>query len=121
MTTPIVALPLSVPYNGAAKKKRVLLLDTSQTKRDLRAEVMRKLGIDVDCAADVLEARSWWRADLYNLVLMCPAKPKAGTGSVPTCEVRLLRKELHSLWAVLSILLLLRILINSPRRRILTL
>src|SRR5208282_1870343 len=70
MTAPIVALPLSAPYNSSAKKKRVLLLDTSQTKRDLRADVMRKLGIDVDCAADVLEARSWWRADLYNLVLI---------------------------------------------------
>jgi hypothetical protein len=31
---------------------------------------MRKLGVDVDCAADISEARSWWRADLYNLVLM---------------------------------------------------
>jgi hypothetical protein len=31
---------------------------------------MRKLGIDVDCAADIGEARSWWRAALYNLVLM---------------------------------------------------
>src|SRR5271156_6983272 len=70
MTAPIVALPLSAPYNSSAKKKRVLLLDTSQTKRDLRADVMRKLGIDVDCAADVLEARCWWRADLYNLVLI---------------------------------------------------
>src|SRR5208282_6466554 len=70
MTAPIVALPLSAPYNSSAKKKRVLLLDTSQTKRDLRADVMRKLGIDLDCAADVLEARSWWRADLYNLVLI---------------------------------------------------
>jgi CheY-like chemotaxis protein len=73
MTAPIVALPLSTPYNSSAKKKRVLLLDTSQTKRDLRADVMRKLGIDVDCAADVLEARSWWRADLYNLVLISVA------------------------------------------------
>jgi len=45
-------------------------LDSSQTKRDLRADVMRKLGIEVDCAADVLEARCWWRADLYNLVLI---------------------------------------------------
>lgn len=70
MTTPVIALPLSTPAGGAAKKKRVLLLDTSQTKRDLRADVMRKLGIDVDCAADVLEARCWWRADLYNLVLI---------------------------------------------------
>ena len=75
MSTPVGGLPLldlpllnsdSVP----AKKKRVLLLDTSQTKRDLRADVMRKLGIEVDCAADVLEARCWWRADLYNLVLI---------------------------------------------------
>jgi DNA-binding NtrC family response regulator len=48
----------------------VLLLDTSQTKRDLRADVMRRLGIEVDCAADVIEARGWWRADLYNLVLI---------------------------------------------------
>jgi CheY-like chemotaxis protein len=70
MTTPVVALLLSTPDRGSAKKKRVLLLDTSQTKRDLRADVMRKLGIDVDCAADVLEARCWWRADLYNLVLI---------------------------------------------------
>jgi hypothetical protein len=70
MTTPVVALPLSTADGVPAKKKRVLLLDTSQTKRDLRADVMRKLGIEVDCAADVIEARCWWRADLYNLVLI---------------------------------------------------
>jgi hypothetical protein len=75
VTTSVIALPLSTPENVPAesipaKKKRVLLLDTSQTKRDLRADVMRKLGIEVDCAADVLEARCWWRADLYNLVLI---------------------------------------------------
>jgi hypothetical protein len=70
MTTPVVTLPLSIPDGLPAKKMRVLLLDTSQTKRDLRADVMRKLGIEVDCAADVLEARCWWRADLYNLVLI---------------------------------------------------
>jgi CheY-like chemotaxis protein len=73
MTAPIIALPLSIPEGGSAKRKRVLLLDTSQTKRDLRADVMRKLGIEVDCAADVLEARCWWRADLYNLVLISVA------------------------------------------------
>jgi hypothetical protein len=70
MTTPELALMQPDPDRIPAKKKRVLLLDTSQTKRDLRAGVMRKLGIDVDCAADVLEARCWWRADLYNLVLI---------------------------------------------------
>jgi hypothetical protein len=61
---------LSAPIPGVVKKKRVLLVDTSQAKRELRAEVMRKLGMDVDCAADVDEARSWWRADFYDLVLI---------------------------------------------------
>src|SRR5438874_11376778 len=73
MTTLMLALPLSNPIRGPVKKKRVLLVDTSTTKRDLRAEVMRKLGMDVDCAADISEARSWWRADLYNLVLVSSA------------------------------------------------
>jgi hypothetical protein len=72
MTTSVIALPLPTPDGSpaSAKKKRVLLLDTSQTKRDLRADMMRQRGIEVDCAADVLEARCWWRADLYNLVLI---------------------------------------------------
>ena len=71
MTTPLPpALPLSALSRGAVKKKRVLLIDTSQAKRELRAEVMRKLGMDVDCAADIAEARIWWRAALYDLVLI---------------------------------------------------
>lgn len=70
MTTSIPVPLLSEPTRGPLKKKRVLLVDASPTKRDMRAEVMRKLGMEVDCAADISEARSWWRADLYNLVLM---------------------------------------------------
>lgn len=70
MTTFVLTLPLPQPIPALAKKKRVLLVDGSPAKRDLRAESMRKLGIDVDCAADITEARSWWRADLYNLVLI---------------------------------------------------
>ena len=69
MTTPFFSTPLSQPLPRQLKKKRVLLVDTSNT-RDLRAEVMRKLGMDVDCAADLIEARAWWRADLYGLVIM---------------------------------------------------
>jgi len=61
---------VSAPIPDTVKKKRVLLVDTSQVKRELRAEVMRKLGMDVDCAADIAEARSWWRAALYDLVLI---------------------------------------------------
>ncbi|OLC99575.1 MAG: hypothetical protein AUH86_02205 [Acidobacteria bacterium 13_1_40CM_4_58_4] len=70
MTTSILASPLSEPIPSLLKKKRVLLVDASSTKRDLRAETMRKLGMEVDCAADISEARSWWRADLYDLVLI---------------------------------------------------
>src|SRR5438309_964969 len=70
MTTLMLALPLSNPIRGPVKKRRVLLVDTSPSKRELRAETMRRLGLDVDSAADISEARSWWRADLYNLVLI---------------------------------------------------
>jgi CheY-like chemotaxis protein len=70
MNSPILPPPLLAHIPSPLKKKRVLLVDASSAKRDLRAETMRKLGMDVDCAADISEARSWWRADLYNLVLM---------------------------------------------------
>ena len=70
MNPPLPTLPLSAPIPDATKKKRVLLIDTSHMKRDLRAEVLRKLGMDVDCAADIAEARVWWRPALYDLVLI---------------------------------------------------
>ena len=67
MTAPIAGLPISgVPD----KKKRVLLVDGCQSKRDIRAETMRRLGAEVDCAADISEARGWWKPDLYDLVLI---------------------------------------------------
>lgn len=53
-----------------AGKKRILLVATYATKRDLRAKIMRKLGVEVDCAADISEARSLWQADSYSLVLV---------------------------------------------------
>jgi len=70
MSSPRLPLALANPIPATLKKKRVLLIDQSTNKRELRAEVMRKLGMEVDCAADIGEARSWWRADLYNLVLL---------------------------------------------------
>jgi CheY-like chemotaxis protein len=70
MTAPISGLPLLPSIPPVLHKKRVLLVDISPASRDLRAEVMRKRGMDVDCAADIGEARSWWRAGLYNLVLI---------------------------------------------------
>jgi len=70
MNTPLLSLPLSAPIPDAVKKKRVLLIDASHAKRDLRAEVMRKVGMDVDSAADIVEARIWWKPALYDLVLV---------------------------------------------------
>ncbi len=70
MNTPLLALPASAPIPSTVKKRRVLLIDASHAKRDLRAEVLRKLGTDVDTAADIAEARSWWRPALYDLVLI---------------------------------------------------
>jgi CheY-like chemotaxis protein len=70
MTATVLASTIPQALSRPFKKKRVLLVDTSATKRDLRAETMRKLGMEVDCAADITEARSWWRADLYDLVLI---------------------------------------------------
>jgi len=71
MTTPsLLSLPLSAPIPSPIKRKRVLLVDASPAKRDRRSEALRTLGIDVDCACDIGEARSWWRTDLYSLVLI---------------------------------------------------
>ena len=70
MNTPLLPLPASEPVPDPLKKKRVLLIDSSHASRDLRAEVMRKRGIDVDSAADIPEARVWWRPALYDLVLI---------------------------------------------------
>jgi CheY-like chemotaxis protein len=70
MSAPMAGLQLSPSIPDVLKRKRVLLVDASASKRDLRADAMRKLGMEVDCAADIDEARSWWRADLYHLVLI---------------------------------------------------
>lgn len=74
MNTPLLELPLSAPIPDEVKKKRVLLVDTSHAKRGLRAEVLRKCGMYVDSAADIAEARSWWRPALYDLVLISMEK-----------------------------------------------
>jgi CheY-like chemotaxis protein len=70
MIAPSIATPESGGLLAPIKRKRVLLVESSSAQRDLRSDTMRKLGIDVDCAADIGEARSWWRAALYNLVLI---------------------------------------------------
>ena len=62
--------PGSMSAIRALARKRVLLVDSYATKRDLRSKIMRKLGVDVDCAANIAEARSLWQADAYSLILV---------------------------------------------------
>lgn len=61
---------MNQPLAPPARNKRILLVVSDDVRRDLRARVLRKLGADVECAADISEARSLWRADSYNLVLL---------------------------------------------------
>ena len=70
MTTSQLTPKVSPPIPSADRKKRVLLIDASSRKRELRAEIMRRLGVEVDSAADIGEARCWWKVDLYDLVLI---------------------------------------------------
>ena len=70
MTTSLLTPKVSAPIPSADRKKRVLLIDASSRKRELRAEIMRRLGVEVDSAADIGEARCWWKVDLYDLVLI---------------------------------------------------
>ena len=69
MTSSGLNLAAAQALSAPEKKKRVLLIDTSRAQRDMRGETMRRLGMEVDCAADISEARCWWRPDLYDLVL----------------------------------------------------
>jgi CheY-like chemotaxis protein len=59
--------PSAVSVRG---RKRILLLASYATKRDLRAQILRKMGMEVDCAADIAAARLLWQADAYNLLLV---------------------------------------------------
>src|SRR5437762_9134621 len=62
--------PSATSFASLSGKRRILLVDTYANKRDLRAKIMRKLGVEVDCAADITEARALWQADSYSLVLV---------------------------------------------------
>jgi hypothetical protein len=62
--------PLRQADPALPPRKNVCCSLIALAPRDLRSETMRRLGAEVDCAADINEARCWWRPDLYNLVLM---------------------------------------------------
>jgi len=62
----------------ALKRKRVLLVDARSARREVRCEMLRKLGIEVDSASDIHEARVFWRPNFYDLVLLHVESELAG-------------------------------------------
>src|SRR5258706_8517543 len=64
---------------AASLKGKILLLDSSTTRRDLRARSMKTLGIKVDCAAGLADARLLWQPGLYELVLVDLHNTSSGT------------------------------------------
>jgi CheY-like chemotaxis protein len=54
----------------ASLQRKVLLVDTATTTRNLRAKALRDRGLDVVCAGGLAEGRSLWQPNAYRLVLM---------------------------------------------------
>lgn len=54
----------------ALPKKKVLLIVPNMSKRNLRASVLRKHGLEVVCASRVSDARMLWHPLTYDLVLL---------------------------------------------------
>jgi CheY-like chemotaxis protein len=50
--------------------KRVLLIDSHQPTRDVRAGVLRNQGLEVDVAENLAAARCLWRPRLYDWILL---------------------------------------------------
>jgi len=62
--------PSPVATSPPRYRKSVLLIDTRGVKRELRANVMRDRGLDVDCANLIPKARALWTLNRYDIVLM---------------------------------------------------
>jgi CheY-like chemotaxis protein len=54
----------------ASLQRKVLLVDTATSTRNLRAKALRDRGLDVVCAGGLAEGRSLWQPNAYRLVLM---------------------------------------------------
>jgi CheY-like chemotaxis protein len=50
--------------------KKVLLIDRSQTTRDVRVRVLQSHGVEVHAADNLQAARFLWQPDMYDLILL---------------------------------------------------
>lgn len=60
--------PEMPPLQDAAK--RILLLDCDNRRREVRAEALMSRGALVDCAAETVVARTLWKPNTYDLLLI---------------------------------------------------
>jgi CheY-like chemotaxis protein len=63
-------LSSNLAFRQPLTKKKLLLVDANAGKCALRAKIMGKAGLDVDCAGDTSAARLLWHNNAYNLVLI---------------------------------------------------
>lgn len=61
--------PPSVAASVNSDRKNVLLVVTHGARRNLRANIFRKHGIEVVCASQVSDARMLWHPGSYDLVI----------------------------------------------------
>jgi CheY-like chemotaxis protein len=50
--------------------KRVLLIDSNQPTRDVRASVLRSRGVEVHVAESLRAARFLWQPNVYDMILL---------------------------------------------------
>jgi CheY-like chemotaxis protein len=61
--------PSPDPRVPASAKKKILLISSSGSRRNLRENVLRKHGLEVVCASHISDARLLWHPAAYSLVL----------------------------------------------------
>lgn len=64
------------------KMKRVLLMVTNRSRRNLRATVYRNAGMEVICATHIGDARELWHPKAYDLVLFEVAADLEGSAAL---------------------------------------
>jgi CheY-like chemotaxis protein len=66
----IVSTSRMTPAPVVGGRKRILLVDADGASQKRRADMLRKRGVEVTCAFDMVNATQFWHADSYNLVIV---------------------------------------------------
>ncbi|MGE0433296.1 MAG: response regulator [Planctomycetota bacterium] len=93
-TAATTRLPIEVlsSRTGVAERARVLLVEDNLINRRVAQAMLGKLGLEVDIAADGIEAIAAWRENRYAVVLMDCQMPRLD-GYEATRQIRLLEAD----------------------------